>query len=190
MSIKVKILNVNQILRKIERVMKDDLKGSGVFEDIKNFTVLRIQAETRKGNDLTGSSDLASAKRQPSLSPAYKGFRKKLAQGKVSEDHPWWFEPDPTFMRPDKSNLTATGQLLDSLSGRVNKSTNEIIVTPTGTRDQTKQAKGGFSTNVALAKDLAERGRTFLGLDALGVKRIKKFILDEIRRIKKQRGFK
>jgi hypothetical protein len=185
----VKVLNIKQVLKKIEDLLEKDVISKELLSDISDFSVQRVQAETRKGNDLTGSSDIASAKKQPDLSQATKNFRRRLLKGTVRETHSWWFDPDPTFAKSDKSNLTATGQLLESLRGRITSSKGEVVVSPTGSRDSKRQNDNSIKTNVALAKDLASRGRTFLGLDKLGIKRIRKMILDEIRRFKKRRGF-
>lgn len=189
MAVKVRILNLKKVMDRLKSLFDEDLRNSELLTGISDFAVLRIQAETRKGNDLSRSESITGAVKQPPLSPAYERFRKNLADGKVSPDHPWWFDPDSTFMRPEKSNLTATGQMLDSLKGKVSKADAEIIISPTGARDSNRQNDTAIKTNIALTKDLASRGRTYLGLDKLGVQRIRKMILDEVRRFKRRRGF-
>lgn len=184
MSFKVKILNIDSVIKKIESLISEDILNNGLLEDIKDFSVLRIQAETRKGNDLVDGG------KQADLSPGYIRIREKVANGDWDVTRYGRFIPDPDFMSPRRSNLTATGQMLDSLDGKITKSDGTIVVTPTGSRDPSLQYDNTFKTNVALAKDLASRGRKFLGLDKTGVIRIKKMVLDEIRRLKKKRGFK
>ena len=185
MSFKVKILNIDSVLKQIEELFVKDVLNKQTFEEIKDFSVLRIQAETRKGNDLTTGG------KQKALSEVTKSFRKDLVGAEINtETDSWWFDPDPVFFKPSKSNLTATGQMLESLRGRVSNLYGTITISPTGTRNPKRQNNNEIKTNAELAKDLGYRGRKFLGLDDIGIRRIRKMILDKIRRFKKSRNFK
>lgn len=185
-----KVMNLKKVLKQVEDFINEDIrKSSSLLEDIGDFAVKRIQAETRLGKNLNRSQNTTSARKQPDLSEATKNFRERLAAGKVKITHPWWFKPDRSFFKPTKSNLTATGQMLDSLEGKVTRSKGEVVVVPTGTRDSGLQNDNTIKTNVGVAKELASQGRTFLGLDKLGMQRIRKLILDEVRRMKRKRGF-
>lgn len=185
MAFKVKILNIDKVLNKIEELFDKDVRNKELMEEIGDFSVTRIQAETRLGNDLTKQTK----SKQPRLADSTIRIRKLVEAGKIKPGNRFYFKPDGTFFQPTKSNLTATGQMLESLDGRVTR-VGEVVVEPTGSRDGSLQVDSEFKTNKALARDLADRGRVFLGLDAKGVKRIKKLILDEVRRFKRRRGFK
>jgi hypothetical protein len=182
LKFKVKILNIDSVLKKIENLVTNDLYDSSLLQDIQDFSILRIQAETRKGKSLP-----YDANQQP-LANSTVNIRTQISKGKIKPDNPDWFKPDPTFFKPKKSNLTSTGQMLESLKGSITKSDGTIVVKPTGSRDPSLSNSKEFTTNISLAKDLALRGRKFLGLDALSVKRIRKMVLDEIRRLKKKRN--
>jgi hypothetical protein len=185
MGFKVKILNMDAVLKKIEDLLDNDVRNKELMTDIGDFSKLRIQAETRLGKDITGKS----VGKQRDLLPPTIRIRRAVKEGKIKPGNKFYFKPDGTFFQPSKSNLTATGQMLESLDGRVTKK-GEVVVEPTGTRDASLQFDSGFKTNKALAKDLADRGRVFIGMDVKGIKRIKKLILDEVRRFKRRRGFK
>lgn len=86
-------------------------------------------------------------------------------------------KPPPPPSR--KSNLTVTGQLLDSLTAKIDLKNSEIIIMVSGTRSWGVD-KG--KTNQSVANKLARMGYEFLGMDERGIKRIKKIVLDEFRR--------
>src|SRR5690606_18358399 len=123
-------------------------------------------------------------KKLKELEDRSKYIRRALSRKPVEEGG---FKPGP-FFRWDKSNLTQTGQLLDSLKADIKK--NKITIEPTGNRDPGLSGRDEFSTNKELARDLAGRGFLFLGLDGTGVKRIKQMIIDEIRRLRLKSGFR
>jgi hypothetical protein len=92
-----------------------------------------------------------------------------------------------------------SGQLLDSLSGQINVQRGTITIGPRGkrvpvkviSRKTGKQIKfrnqNEILSNESLAADLASRGFKFLGMDPKGVQRIRRIVLDEIRRSLKKR---
>lgn len=160
---KVKINNLKTVFEGIKKIFKESIERKDKLDQIKEFVVKRIQAETRKGFDL--SRDGAP---QPDLSDGYVRMRERFQEtGEIDLDR--------KFFRPEKSNLTLTGQLLSSLNGTVSEKNRTIEVFVEGSRND-------GTTNSKVAKDLADRGRTFLGLDEKGVTRIRKMVLDEIRK--------
>lgn len=185
MAFKVKILNVDSVIKRIENLFEKDAINDGLIKDITEFVTTRVVAETRSGKDLS-----RNRKPQPDLTDGTVSIRARNFYGKTKPENPTYFKPAKQFFRIDFSNLTATGQMLESIKGRFIKSTRDIIVEPTGNRDPSLQNNSEFKTNKALAKDLASRGRTFLGLDRVGIQRVRKLILEEIIKFKKRRGFR
>lgn len=193
MGFKVKILNVDKVVERVNKLFDDDvLRDSQLTDQIGEFAVERVRAQTRSGKDLTA----ANGSGQLPLSNATVQIRQDIATGKITRNNPKtgkldprWFSPDPTFFKPKKSNLTATGQLLGSLVYE-KKSNGVIIIKPSGQRSTELDNSTEFNTNEELAKSLASRGRTFLGLDDKGIQRVKRIILDQLRRFKARRGFK
>ena len=166
MAFKFKILNLKEVLNAFGKIFEEDLSNKNLLDEMGESVKTRIQQQTRRGKDLSRDGD-----NQPRLSEKYIQYRKRLAKGNTRDGK----KPDPEFFKPSKSNLTLTGQLLKSLDVTVNQNTKEISVKPKGIRDD------GL-TNEEVTRDLAQSGRTFLGLDKTGIKVLKKRILDEIRR--------
>lgn len=165
MMAKVRVKNLKSVFNAINKVFDNSIKKESFLEMVKDFATLRIQAETRKGQDLVNE------RKQPPLSPGYIEFRKRLAKGLSKEP----IKVDPEFFVPSKSNLTLTGEMLSSLTGKIIKSQSSIEISVTGRRSDGK-------SNKEVAEDLASRGRKFLGLDVKGIRLIRKMVLDEIRR--------
>lgn len=171
MAFKMKVLNLQEVLRRFTQVFDTELSSGGVIDDLGDIALNRVKQQTRRGLDLKRDGSP-----QPPLSENYVRYRRSLAKG-VERRSPNGniIRPDPDFFRPNKSNLTLTGQLLRSLVVTKNKKNLEISVKPSGVRAD------GIS-NEDVARDLERQGRTFLGLDKTGIKLLKKRILDEIRR--------
>ena len=166
---KVSIKNYSKLFNSIDKVFDRTLKSDSMYQKITKFVTTRIVQQTRAGNDL--SRDNKSGK-QPPLSEGYIEYRKRLKSGEIKDRK---VKPAGSNFRPAFSNLTLTGQLLKSVKGVFSKTQRTIIIEPTGTR------KDGL-TNKEVTKDLAERGRTFLGLDKIGELRIRRIVLDILRR--------
>lgn len=168
---------MDKVLKRIEKILGDDLSKT-VVPKVADMSLTRIQAETRKGNSLVTESKMKAFQERT------KYIRRALSKKPVEDGG---FRPG-AFFRWNKSNLSQTGQLLDSLKADIKK--NKITIEPTGSRDPNLNGRDEFSTNKELARDLAERGFVFLGLDGRGVKRIKQMIIDEIRRLRIKAGFR
>jgi hypothetical protein len=172
MAAQFKIRNVNEVLAKISGILKDAAHSQKVLNDSGKFFVERIKAFTRSGKSLAlGGSKLRD------LADITIEFRKeyKKAGGLVHE----------TF-RPQKSQLTVTGQMLDAVKYEIDGTKINVFVEGTK-RDPNLPA--GDKTNAELAQENADLGRPFLGVDERGLKRMKLMIVEEIRRISRQRGF-
>lgn len=182
---KVTIKNLDKVIRNVQKIFDDSIKRESFLIDVRDFAVQRIKAETRKGRDL--SRDGAP---QPELSAFSKRIRANIEAGV------WRMRPrqNRSFFKVNLSNLTMTGQLIDSVVGRMRARLGQIEVTVDGDREPIEivSVKTGklikfrnqdeITTNKGLARKLADKGRTFLGLDDKGVQRIRKMALDEIRR--------
>jgi hypothetical protein len=183
---KVEIKNVKSVLKAIETAFSDVKKKNKLYADIGEFSVERIQQETRKGKNL--AKDGAPIK---DTSSGTKNIKELIERGVIKMN-----PPQPLFFRSSKSQVTQTGRLVDSLAYKINTGKAEVEVSPSGSRDKANYtwAKTGkpvkflneqkhIETNKGLANDLAKRGFQFLGMDKKGVARIRRLVLDEIRRI-------
>jgi len=182
---KVQIKNLKSVLGSIETAFTESLRKTELYESIGDFAVKRIQRETRSGRDLSRDG-------QPiqDTAESTKNIKELIASGKIKMN-----PSKPRFFRPQVSQVTQTGELLDSLDYKFIRSSRELEISPTGSRKKTSYTwrKSGekvkflsddhIDSNKGLAKDLAKRGFTFLGIDNKGIRRIRKLVLDEIRRI-------
>lgn len=146
-------LNVNKEI--LFAAMKASPKA---LVDIQEFWLKRTVSFTRSGRSLPLDGD-----RFKPLSERYREFRSKYRG------------PKGKLFKPNKSNLTFTGQMLESLRGRSNLRNQTVTIFATGTRDDGQ-------TNKEVAEHVADQGRPFLGLDLKGIKRIENIIRRDVRR--------
>jgi hypothetical protein len=123
----------------------------------------RIYSFTKSGKSLVTGDKFKSLKQ------GYVDFRRKY-QGARGE-----------LFKPAKSNLTLTGQMLESLRERANQRQQRININLVGNRDDGKSKD-------EVAKYVAENGRPFLGLDDKGRERLNQIALRDIRRRWKERN--
>jgi hypothetical protein len=168
MMAKVRFTNFKQVFDNITTVFEDTKKSKEMLNAIGKLIRDRIKTETQKGKALPVINQDGSAGRQPPLSREYIKQRVQIKDGDTQ------VEPSP-LMRPRKSHLTLTGQLLESLDYDIDRSKGEVVVKPTGKRDDGK-------TNVEVTEDLATRGRTYLGLDNKGIDRVRQLVIRELNR--------
>lgn len=175
---KVRIRNLKSVLSRIEKIIGKDLRKKAI-KDIADMSLERIKAQTRIGKSLPLGTKL------PPLKESTKAIRKWKSKAPVEKGG---FRQGQ-FFKPNKSNLTQTGQLIDSTKAKVNIQAARIVIEPTGSRNPSL-GESDITDNKLLARDLAARGFKYLGLDARGIKRIKQILIDEIRRLRLKAGFK
>lgn len=160
---------------KVSQNLKTFLKGlkasPKALKDSELFWLDRIQRFTWSGRSLVTGG------RFKPLSGPYRKWRKKV----LAKQTPWsQTNAVGEFFAPNKSNLTLTGQLINSLKGRSNFRKQGITIIPTGTRKDGK-------TNKEVAEEVAKKGRPFLGLDEKGKQRIIQIVKRDLRRQLKRR---
>ena len=106
-----------------------------------------ILGDTRRGIGVDGTKPIRLAK----LKPSYVDWKKKN-QNKA-------FSPGRFFRTDNRSNLTLTGQLLDSLTVDARQNFVRVYV-----RDIPRKGYGADVTNNAIAEWQANAGRPFMGL--------------------------
>jgi hypothetical protein len=125
--------------------------------DVGNFAANMVRLRTRLGSgvDAEGSSKA----KLKALSPKYVEARKKMKLSPLTSAR--------------KSNLTKTGQLLDSI-GAINPSLDGVEVGPIGVR------KEGHITNEQVGEYVTKGGRPFNNLSNVELKRIQEFMRKEL----------
>lgn len=179
----VKIIGLKEVLGKIDFTLRKKLVEDGLLDDIAKFVVNRIQSFTRSGKSISGKQ----AKKLKKLSKSYIEMRqgavkfRTLKSGEViaiPEPDEKLKEVDKEFFRPDLSNLTFTGQMLRAIKYVTNKAKATITIDVAAT---SRSGKYESLTNKKVAEYAKENGRPFLGLDDLGIKRIKRDVLKKLR---------
>jgi len=142
------------------------LTPSGM-EQAKAFWVARIQRVTRSGKSIADGSKFAK------LKDSYVNYRKR------------WKGPTSEHFKPSKSNLTFSGEMLESLKGRSNVRTQTITVFPSGKRN--KDLAKWNAEQRTFKNGYTKPARVFLGLDDKGRERIVQIAKRDLRRSLKRK---
>jgi len=203
-GITYRVKNIDSVFNAVRALYDDLTTQTSELDKIGKFTRDRIVAETRKGFDLTNDGA-----KQPELSEGYIAYRRQLGKKfrKADKDVALGMSiddaikknkldtkakptptPDSTFFNPGKSNLTLTGQLLESIEYTIRADEKKIIIEPKGSRDDGKTNKEVAEELATRKTRLAPNGRKFMGLDERGFKRIRNLIVEAIRRLALKKG--
>ena len=162
-------VKVNNTIKVRERATRrlSIWRKSRFLKDLGKITIFEQQSRARRGKQPNG-------KPMRKLSPGYQKSRRKLQVPKSK-----FFRPRATV-----SNVTLTGQLLNSLTNRLNIGRGQVTTLFTGVhKDLTKgKKKKENTTNAKLAKDLQERGFKFFGLSKPLRKQLNARTTEELRR--------
>lgn len=173
------LMNTKRMLLSFQKKFNDVTTDPTFVEDIAIFTVDRIKTFTRQGKSIVTGSKFDPLKKST------------IENRKRYEDNNQTSE----FYRRRKSNLTFTGQLVNSLTakkvrrglfqGGVN-----IQIKPSGTHKGINYKNGGKAADIPnetlgrwTARGSTNRpARPFIGLDQKGIDTIKKKTIRQIRR--------
>lgn len=156
--------NAKSFKKKFEKFLESDQWK----DDAAELAINKIKGETRL------QRFIETGNKQPALSAEWVKRKKELAQN----------NPKGLSYGHSKTNLTVTGQLLESLK-RV-QSRYSVIIRAIGDRTPYKNKDGSTAkstpSNSQLAKYLAEKGRLFIGYNEKLKIQIVKKIKEHIRR--------
>lgn len=164
----------------MEQVLKDLTKAINM-RSLGREAAEMIRLRTRLGYGV--ASDAKPRRKLKPLSSSYKAQRKGEVAFFTKNKKVIPYEPDraPRLSRetsPTKSNLTFTGQMLDSIDVITAKQ-GEVLVGPSGERDDGK-------SNQEIAGYVAEAGRPFNHLSDIETKRMTELISDKINELVKK----
>lgn len=165
-------ITTHKVTAKIQKAFDDLIASNEVYLQISNFTVERIQQKARLQKRMIQDGDDNAP--LPNLSDPYKKYRRALSAGEEGTD--------PKFFLPNvnKSQLTFTGNLLKSLSGRIlRKGASRGSVEVSTTENRTDG-----ETNANIYRNLTDRnkGYNILGLSKKAIERIRTLVLNQLRR--------
>lgn len=165
MTSKVRFKNLKSLFNVVKSDLDDSLKDNDFLNEASEYVVTRIQQQSRVGNSLvTGNF--------PELSDNYKRYRSRLKSGKVKNS----VVTPSKFLKPATSQVTLTGQMLDSLKYKILPNLKQIEIFPTGVR------QGESLTNEKLTEELEARGYKYLGLDKFGFEQLRRRLVELLRR--------
>jgi hypothetical protein len=185
----VKIKRMKELEINIKGIFDRTVNSLSVYGEMATAAIRLIKGFTRSGKEASGGK-YRSIK---SLAESTINQRRRMARyNKTSE-----------LFSPEKSNLTFTGQLIESVKTLAIKVTQRMVVVgPEGKRKPYKNKDGsnvgsspkrkgqknaGPPTNEELGRYVAEQGRLFLFLDDKGKKQLKNIVLKHLRRQLKSR---
>ncbi len=138
---------------KVKKVLKD-IESTGAMQEVGDSIIKDVQTRTRKGYGATSQHNKIKLDK---LSDSYKKQRKKMRLSSTT--------------RPNKSNLTQSGEMLESLER--NKIRGGVRVIPSGL-DNKKKAKW------------VSKKRPFLNMTKPEIKRARKVLSNILDRIVKK----
>lgn len=176
-SVKYNLSGLKKTVKKI-RAIKSIVNDIVFRRDLAKFTRDMVYKRVKSGKGVDSDSkdpDSTTAVRLKPLSKNYKYYRKtgkvrfkaRKFNGTSAAGRRWWDMVDVEFSvgkpslgpygSPDRSNLTFTGQLLESMSFDITTSGFKVLI-PNNKR------RGSNLTNSQLAKYVSQNGRPFMAL--------------------------
>jgi hypothetical protein len=198
---KGKIKNLGKVLNQLKDAMTF-LNRKDIYSQVGEYVRDRITSKARSGKTMiSGETENLKAlspayikereRQKKLLGNEIKSARKNKKLGFKQDDFNhggkgWKFavgearnkgmkHTDPDFFSPKRSNLTFTGQFLESLKvTKIDQENRIVTIEPTGTRDD------GLK-NKKVGEYVAKQGRNIFGIDTTGLKVIKNMVIRELR---------
>ena len=175
MSISVKLneKSLKDVEDLIKKAFNNVIRNKKMLTEIGEDVTKDIQFQTRAGNSIPNNEKLAPLKKSWIL------IRKRIAESQGTHQ----------AYREKRSNLTLSGQLLNSLKAKV-KGPGSVEVAPTGLRSRykikRKDGKGTYQlgkliTNQKLSEYVSKK-RPYLGVRPIMKERIRRTVIGYIRR--------
>lgn len=162
-------------LYRMDKVVREKLFSTEIMRQVGEFSVERIYSNTKRGRHPNDQGELVKNKE---LSPKYIEYRKKYSKIAAQTGD---------FFSPKRSNLTLTGQLLDSIDMRfIGRRLIEIFIPntrrkpPVSISERPRKPKPQ-KTNKEVAISLFLNGRPFMRMDRVGLRTIRNMFQRDLR---------
>jgi hypothetical protein len=181
-SFKVNVKGMTNVQKSIRELFNEVRKDRTVKSSIGDAIVKLTKQLLRSGKN--PNADGGQPSRNHPISKGWVDRKERLKE----------YNRISPYYRKGASNLTFTGQLIDSINYKLKSSgyTESIIIEATGTRKPYKGVKKeslkGVETNAEVVKDLKSRGRDVFGITKQMVNIANKIVRTEL--VKKLRLFK
>lgn len=166
---------LNRLEKNTREAFEKVIRNKELLGDIGETIIKDIKFETRRGNSIPNKSKLDG------LSTKWKEKRRSISEAQATGQ----------AFSVNRSNLTMSGQLLESLAHKI-VGAGKLVIEATGTRIPyfyttikkgiRQRKKSNEPTNEELAQYVAEQGRPFLGIRDAIRDRIKRQVVAFIRR--------
>lgn len=170
MTVKTKVkIDLSKINAKVADVT-NKLENKQLLESVARIAIDDIKGNAREGKPFIDGKESTF----PGLETKTEDRRRRLSTVNTTD----------RAYSPARSNLTFTGQLLNSLKFSI--SGLRIKIFPSGTREPYKYLRGGQSKSVSnkiVAQGLAEKGFKFLGIGEPTERKIRAEIVRTLRRL-------
>lgn len=176
--VRVRVKPTARLQKSVRRNLKKVLQSRSLLEGIGALVLKATKGFSRQGKE-PGSLDSFKALDKDTTVP----HRKYLAKHNQTSD----------VFSPGRSNLSLTGQLLESLRVKISRPKSQIFVQPSGTRRPYKGKNGPIKQSITSNKKLAEilgKDRPFLRVSSLVRKQIENHIRRFLRRSLGNKGIK
>jgi len=174
MKVSVDDKSLKNVEDNIRKSFEKVIRNQTLMRELSDTIIKDIQVQTRMGKSIPLEQKMAS------ITNEWKDRRKTI----TSEKH--------QAFSPGRSNLTVSGQLLNSLQSFF-VSAGKFVIRATGIHQQyTYKKKNGETSQIGnrvenerLARYVAEQGRPFIGVRKELIPRLKRIIIGYIRRSSK-----
>lgn len=189
-----KVKGLEKVDKLLKRFFIDEVYDQKTLDEISTFVIERIRAFTRSGKSIAGPKP----RRLKPLSESYKDVRRGATKWRTMPDGRRVMfegpdeklkEVDSEFFSPEKSNLTFSGQMLRALKATTKK-LKRVVSIEVSVDDTRRTGKYEKLTNAEVAEYVAQNGRPFLGLDDKGVERVRRVLLNSLRKSLVKLGLK
>lgn len=166
---KVKIKGIEEATKAAKEVFKDTKTSTKVLVDVGKLVQKRIVATARTGYSL-----------EDNQRKKFRSLKESTVESREALEKTYPERIDREFFKPDRANVTLTGQLLEAFKFKIDKAKGLVFFF---FKDERKKiTPDDSSSNNEVYDNLQSLGYGFTGLDEKGQKRVKKIVLDEFRR--------
>lgn len=176
-----KVVGIDQLKNKIKIALDRTISSREMLDLAGDLATERIYKMTKTGYSLASGQKEKIAK----LSDWYMTYRRKYQEN----------APTGEFFSPRRSNLTLSGQMLEALTYSIDRArrTVKVFVEASQRSPNPYPLKGREEQNLnnaQVAREVARRGRPFIGLDLEGRRRIRNEIQSILRRTLRREGLR
>lgn len=179
---KTKVPSLANVRSNVKKIFSEVVKDPDTLNEIGSTLVDQNKKAIRSGVDVGGS--LLTKTRLPKLSPKWVERKEKLRSTNEASE----------YYRKGASNLTFTGQLVDSIKHKIEQSKGTVVIFISGKRKPYKNLKGRNEKDNPSNEEVAQDLKNKWGISIVGVTSAMRNIINKlvrkriVEKLKKSRG--